>query len=580
MKLSEELINQVRSEASISTVIGHYIPLIKKGKGYTALCPFHDDHDPSLSISEDKQIYKCFVCGDGGNVFTFVQHFKKISFPESVVEVSKIIGKPINVELDNKPKIVSKFQKDYDLLNDMISHTNYLLTGAKVGMDAKQYLINRGIEEDVMNHFSIGYNPKDNFIYKYLNSKGYSDELMIKTYVCRMNNNGMSDIFYDRILFPIHDNLGRPVAFTARSISKDAVSKYINSSDTEIYNKGNYLYNHHRVIEDVKKLKSVLVVEGVMDVIAYYRADINNVVATLGTACSKRQLELLKSLSNNLVLSYDGDEAGINANLKLGEMALKEGMNVQVIDNNTELDPDEIIAKYGKNALRDLSSKRVSYIDYALNKYKKRVNLNNFSDRKKLHEKMLSLISLLKDQDEIENYLNTLSDITKINKRISNINKKEYNDKVIQDKVFDYDGLTMAEYTILSQMALSYKAVSIFQKDLGGLLDDDNQYLALSIIDAYRKDKTCQLSKLYDEIDNDNIKQLIVNLSMIEILPDHYDEDILSGAIKREKQELKKHRLQILKENISKTEVVSKEETEIYLEEYTKLLKELKENYH
>ncbi|MBR6724322.1 MAG: DNA primase, partial [Erysipelotrichaceae bacterium] len=143
MKLTEEVINDIRNSADIVDVIGHYIPLVKKGKGYTALCPFHDDHDPSLSISQDKQIYKCFVCGNGGNVFSFVSNFKKIPFPQAVSEVASIIGKPIDIDL--APKKVSRFQPYYDLLSAMISYCNYLLSASKLGEEAMNYLSKRGL---------------------------------------------------------------------------------------------------------------------------------------------------------------------------------------------------------------------------------------------------------------------------------------------------------------------------------------------------------------------------------------------------------------------------------------------------
>lgn len=578
MRISEETINSVRQAASITEVIGHYIPLIKKGKGYTAVCPFHDDHDPSLSISEDKQIYKCFVCGNGGNVFSFVQNYKKISFPESVVEVSKVIGKPIEVELDT-PKKVSKYQREYDCLDTMIKYTNYLLTATEGAKSAKDYLVNRGLEIDTINNFEIGYNPKENVIYKYLSSKGFKDEEMINVNIARMMNDGMHDIFYDRILFPIHDQFGHPVGFTARALDSDNTSKYINTAETQIYTKGNILYNYHRVKENLKKDGFVIVVEGVMDVIAYHRAGVYNVIATLGTACSKRQLELLKSLSNNLVLGYDGDNPGISANLKLGEAALKEGMNVQVIDNDTELDPDEIISKYSKNGLRDLASKRLTYIDYAFKQYKRKINFDNYTDRKAYHEKMLGLISILKDPDDIENYLNALTEMTKIRKRPSEINKKEYNNSVIPQVEYSLDGLIKAEYIILVEMSLSYNATSIYQKELGCLLDETNQELASLIIDDYRKHERCQLSRLYDEVENPKVKDLIATLGTIEILPTEFDETILKGAIDREKLELKKLRLEQLKSLISKNSVVDKETTNKYLEEYTNLLRDLKNSF-
>ena len=156
MKLTEQLIDEIRKEASITEVIGKYLPLTKKGKGYTALCPFHDDHDPSLSISEDKQIYKCFVCGNGGNVFTFVMNYKHLSFPEAVAEVANIIGRPI--ELDEKPKHVSPYQRFYDVMNEASEVTHYFLQ-AKGSAEAREYLEKRGISEEISSRFQIGYNP-------------------------------------------------------------------------------------------------------------------------------------------------------------------------------------------------------------------------------------------------------------------------------------------------------------------------------------------------------------------------------------------------------------------------------------
>ena len=206
MKLTQEVIDDIRSSADIAQVIGHYIPLIKEGKGYSALCPFHDDHDPSLSISEDKQIYKCFVCGNGGNVFTFVSNFKKISFPQAVSEVASIIGKPIDIDL--APKKVSRFQPYYDLLSSMISYCNYLLSASKLGEEAMAYLNNRGLEKEVIEYFNIGLDPDNNKIYEYLKNHGFKDEDMIKTGICRMLQTGMADVFYNRIIFPIHDKEG------------------------------------------------------------------------------------------------------------------------------------------------------------------------------------------------------------------------------------------------------------------------------------------------------------------------------------------------------------------------------------
>ena len=577
MKISEDVINDIRNSANIVDVIGHYIPLFKKGKSFTAVCPFHDDHDPSLSISEDKQIYKCFVCQNGGNVFTFVQNFKKISFPESVVEVSKIIGKPIEVEYTEKK--INKNQPYFDVLNSMIAYSQYLLSGSKIGEKAMSYLNNRGLEKDVIEYFNIGFNPDNNMIYKYLNSQKFSDENIIKAGACRMLDNGMADIFYNRITFPIHDMYGNPIAFTARDFEGKSDSKYINSSENIIYTKGDNLYNYHRAKDASKKATYVIVCEGVMDVIAYYRAGKYNAVATLGTACTKKQIELLKSLSNNIVLSYDGDSPGQVANLKIGEMLLDEGFNVMVIDNDTNLDPDEIISQYGKNSLRDLESKHISYIDYAIKYYKKHYNLDNYNDRKQMTIVISRLIEKLKDEYDKENYNNELYELTKIRKRESvNEIKKQYNEKAANIS-YSIDGLTKAEYIILVQIAMSRKALDIYQSKLGCLLEKANQDLAMLIIDDYRKNGKCSLSRIYDEANDDDIRNTITNLLSVESMPNEYDEVCLISSIDKVKLEIKKKKLDVLKEKISSTQVVDPKQSEVYLREYIELVKELGGTY-
>ena len=402
-----------------------------------------------------------------------------------------------------------------------------------------------------------------------------SEPDMIKAGVCRMLSNGMADVFYNRIIFPIHDKEGNPIAFTARDYRGMSDSKYINSSDNIIYTKGKHLYNFHRAAEAIRKAGYVIVVEGVMDVIAYFRAGKENVVATLGTACTREQIELLKSLNRRIVLSYDGDKAGQSANMKIGELLLNEGLNVSVINNTTELDPDEIINQYGKNALRDLEAKQISYIDYAMNYYRKQYNLDNYEDRKQMTLRMSALIEKLKDEYDRDNYANELYEITKIRKRVSQ-NKEEirYNNKT-SDISFSIDGLTKAEYLIISQIALSKKALDIYQRKLGCLLDDDDQRLAMLIIDDYRKNGSCSLARIYDEYEDDKIRELISNLALLETLPSEFDENSLEGAIDKVKLEIKRKKMLDLQEKISKVSDVDPAQTAQYLIEYEKLIREL-----
>ena len=573
MKLTQEVIDDIRNSADIVDVIGHYIPLVKKGKGYSALCPFHDDHDPSLSISQDKQIYKCFVCGNGGNVFTFVSNYKKISFPEAVADVANIIGKPI--QIDTAPKKVSRFQQYYDILSAMISYCGYLLSASKLGEDAMKYLNDRGLEKEVIEYFNIGLDPDNRKIYEYLKNHGFKDEDMIKAGVCRMLDNGMADVFYGRIVFPIHNKDGDPIAFTARDFKGNSQSKYINSSDNIIYTKGDNLYNYHRAFEAGRKAGYVIVCEGVMDVIAYYRAGKENVVATLGTACTARQVELLRSLNRKIVLSYDGDKAGQAANMKIGNLLLDQGMEVAVIDNDTELDPDEIIGQYGKNALRDLEAKQISFIDYAFKYYRKQYNLENYEDRKQMTIRMSELIDKITDPYDRENYSNELYELTRIRKRDSQKTPEIGYNKKTANISYSIDGLTKAEYLIISQIAISKKALDIYQRQLGYLLDGNDQKLAMLIVDDYRKHDKCSLSRIYDESDDQQIKDLITSLALVETLPTEYDEKSLNGAIDKVKREIKYRKMDDLKDKISKISTVDPEKANEYLREYEKLIREI-----
>ncbi len=573
MKLTQEVIDDIRNSADIVDVIGHYIPLVKKGKGYSALCPFHDDHDPSLSISQDKQIYKCFVCGNGGNVFTFVSNYKKISFPEAVAEVANIIGKPI--QIDTASKKVSRFQQYYDILSAMISYCGYLLSASKLGEDAMKYLNDRGLEKEAIEYFNIGLDPDNRKIYEYLKNHGFKDEDMIKAGVCRMLDNGMADVFYGRIVFPIHNKDGDPIAFTARDFKGNSQSKYINSSDNIIYTKGDNLYNYHRAFEPGRKAGYVIVCEGVMDVIAYYRAGKENVVATLGTACTARQVELLRSLNRKIVLSYDGDKAGQAANMKIGNLLLDQGMEVAVIDNETELDPDEIIGQYGKNALRDLEAKQISFIDYAFKYYRKQYNLENYEDRKQMTIRMSELIDKITDPYDRENYSNELYELTRIRKRDSQKTSEIGYNKKTANISYSIDGLTKAEYLIISQIAISKKALDIYQRQLGYLLDGNDQKLAMLIVDDYRKHDKCSLSRIYDESDDQQIKDLITSLALVETLPAEYDEKSLNGAIDKVKREIKYRKMDDLKDKISKISTVDPEKANEYLREYEKLIREI-----
>ncbi len=576
MRISEDIINNIRDKASISEVIGHYIPIIKKGRGYTAVCPFHDDHDPSLSIAEDKKIYKCFVCGDGGNVFTFVMHYKKCSFLEAVREVAEIIGEPLPIDIKETPKTVSPFKPYYDLLDEAISFGRYVLN-TKAGALARDYLQKRGITDDLCDYFDVGYNPPGDVMYKFLASKKFQDEDMIKVNVAREDNYGqMRDVFFDRIIYAIHDQNGNPVGFTARTMNKDNQAKYINTTTTPLYSKGDIVYNYHRAKEAAKKAGRVIVCEGVMDVIAFKRADIEYAVCTLGTAMTQKQLKIIAGLNKHIVFCYDGDKAGQAATIKAVDLCLNEGIEPYVIVNRSGLDPDEILNRGDKNDLVSFSQHELTGIEFAFEYYKTVYPLNNYANKKAYNMRLSEMIIKMTDKYDRDNMFVALKDVTGLSRYAP---KEEYKtikkNKQIKETSLNLNGLEKAEYTILSQMLLSKQAADIYRHDIGCLLNPQNDLIASLILDDYRHYQSTSIARIIDNSDNEEIKKRLLDLSMYELLPDEYNIDILMGAIDKVKTEIKKARFEELSGLIKNNEYANKTKMTEYLQEYSRLAKEL-----
>jgi DNA primase len=561
--IDNEKINEIRNNASIVDVISHYINVIKKGRNYMAICPFHEDHSPSLSIHSDKQIYKCFVCGNGGNVFTFVQNYEKIGFIESVSKVAELTNQELDIDITPKEKILDKNDKYYNITDEVCQYTNYLLNTTD-GSVAYDYLNKRGINDTMIKMFNIGYNPINNGLYKYLNAKGYIDEDLIKLNLVRLTDYGFKDVFNSRVMFPIANKFGKVIAFSARTLQDDQ-AKYINTSETFLYKKGEVLYNYHRCKIDTKKQQKLIVTEGVLDVIAFARASVYNVCATLGTACTNEQLELMKELSSNIVFCYDGDKAGQNATYKTCKLALQHKINVTVINSNSELDPDEIVSKYGDGGIQDLLSKEVSWIEFLISYLQGRYNLNNYSDKKQFVLEMQEEINKLDDDFDKQNYRHQIALLTGINIELFNKNNSyvDYHEnRNIDNSAFLYDGLTQAEYIVISQMLCSNQACEIYKEKLGFLINQNSNRLALIIIDEYRKIKNIDISKLIDDVKDQNQKKILISISLSEIFKSEYDEEVLKGAIESINIKLLEQKANIVK---SKLKEISNYDSKIVL---------------
>ena len=339
--ISNEIINEIRNKTDIVDVVSRYVNLTKKGKNYIGVCPFHDDHSPSMSVSPEKQIFTCFSCGATGNVFTFVSDFEKISFSDAV----RLLGEKAGISIGNNTYIGNSKRDEYFDIYDSANkfYQNSLFTN--LGKNAIQYLKNRNIDRDTIKKFGIGLSVQKLSLTDYLKNKNYSIDKLID--VGLTNDNG-NDIFINRIMFPIYDLAGNPVAFSGRIYNTKDTSKYINTKETDKFKKGKILYNYHIAKEHLKKNDSVIIMEGQMDVIRASTIGVNNCIATMGTALTRDHKSIIKNMTNNVILCFDGDSAGEKATISAIELLEDTGIDIKIVRLPNDMDPDEYIIKREK----------------------------------------------------------------------------------------------------------------------------------------------------------------------------------------------------------------------------------------
>ncbi len=390
----------VLSKVDIVDVIRSYIPIQTKGKSLKAICPFHDDHDPSLSISREKQIFKCFTCGTGGDAIRFVQLYENISFKEALEKVARDFAhmeiKPSQTQ--EKPKFTDKEMRWFQAHETAASYANYCLR-TEAGKEALSYLTNRHMDMDRIDQYQIGYIPDEKQFHAFLNSKGFSDQELKDAGILEENGRCM---FQHRIVFPIKNIHNRICGFTSRRIHEDGTAKYINSRESNIFQKSQLMYH---LPEALKTGRNVFLVEGTMDVAGLSRIGNNSGIAPLGTALTKEHVQGLKHAKANVTLCYDGDKAGRQATIKNYHIMKQAGVTPKIVIMPDGVDPDELSMKDPKR-LEELLSKGNTIYDFYL---KTMPQFENFQEKQEF------ILNYMKDliQEDIlmqEEYLKRLSD--------------------------------------------------------------------------------------------------------------------------------------------------------------------------
>ena len=525
--ISYEEILSIQRKANIVDIIRDYVPLTQRGKNYFGVCPFHDDHNPSMSVSPEKGVYKCFVCGNAGNVFNFVMEYEKVSFYEAVKIVADKIG--VSIDISTSKKENTKKSPLYDIYNIAYKfYQNNLNT--VYGKDAKKYLLNRKIDEDVIKNFNIGLSLSDSELCNALKAKGFKDDDIVSSGVAVQNGNNIYDIYKNRIMFPLYDLEGNVVGFSGRIYNQKSESKYINTKETEIFKKGELLYNYHIAKKEARKEKNIIVVEGFMDVIRLSTIGIVNVVATMGTAVTKYQLNLIQKLAPNITLMFDGDKAGEKATNAFIELANGNDSNIKVVRLEDNLDPDEYILTKGKDKMIYNLSHAQSVYDYKLSSYKENIDFNDSKEVSNYINVMIKEFEKIDDDIIREIEIKKLSESTNVSYDLIKSKLKDSEKKVIithKPKNIKINKYEKASKYILYRMINDNNMILYYFNNLSYLPNDIERKLASEIVLFYKKFNSFNLSDfiIYLE-DKKELINLVVDISDLKYTEDELNDNI------------------------------------------------------
>lgn len=409
MLYGDDIIEEVRSRNDIVDLISSYVPLKRKGSSYFGLCPFHNEKSPSFSVSRDKQMYYCFGCGAGGNVFTFIMEYENFTFPEAVRYLAERAGMELpEQELSAEAKQQADAKIKLKEMNKMAANYFYILLHSKRGEKGLAYLTRRGITEETIKKFGLGYaDIYQDDLYRFLKSKGFSDEELKDSALVTIDEaRGGSDKFWNRVMFPIQDANSRVIGFGGR-VMGDGSPKYLNSRETKLFDKSRNLYGLNFARSSREKF--IILCEGYMDVISMHQAGFTNAVAALGTAFTEGHGMLLKRYTNEVILSFDSDEAGQRAILRAIPILKAAGLTVRVLNLTPYKDPDEFIKELGSEELRNRIQKARSSFMFQVSVAAGKYNQDDPEEKTKFQHEAAKLLSGIREPLERNNYCEAVS---------------------------------------------------------------------------------------------------------------------------------------------------------------------------
>ncbi|MHC1683467.1 MAG: DNA primase [Clostridiaceae bacterium] len=556
--IREDIIERIKEENEIIDIISESgVRLKRSGNNYFGLCPFHNEKSPSFSVSPNKQIFKCFGCGEAGNVISYVMKNKNLTY----VDALRFLAERVNISIDDDKKNTTQNQRRQKLIDINTEVARYYFSNLSRSPKAKEYLLNRGLSINSIKRFGLGYSEDQwSDLYKYLIKKGYKiqDLLTLGVIIQGKNNNNYYDRFRNRIMFPVFNSRGEVIGFGGRVLD-DSKPKYLNSPESEIFNKGTNLYGLNFAIKQGIK-DYIIIVEGYMDVISLNQNGVTNVVASLGTALTLNQAKLMKKYASKVVISYDADFAGQNATLR-GLKILKDvGFEIKVLKIPQGKDPDEYVRSNGKEAFLRLIDNSLDLTEYILNSTEEKYDLSKSEEKIKY---LQEVSNILKELDAIERdiYIKRISEKTDINEHAiydkldevkntpsnleQNVNKMDN----VGHKLYLEQGYIKAERAILRFMIFNDEYYNYIIKKF-----DENHFILdahkkiFNIIVKNKEEKFHQITKILEIQcdDPDSMKEYIYIMEEVVNVEDCDAEELIDDyilVIKKASLEIKKNKL-------------------------------------
>ncbi|WP_033828390.1 DNA primase [Bacillus andreraoultii] len=566
-RIPKEIINEISQSVDIVDVISEYVHLKKQGRNYFGLCPFHDEKSPSFSVSVDKQIFYCFGCHAGGNVFSFLMDLEGISFQDAAIKLAERANIPLHIEklktnnVDGPKTDHEKMIEAHELLRQFYHH---LLVNTNKGQEALEYLTKRDFTREMIDHFQIGYclNDWDTSL-KFLKSRGFHEELLEQAgLIIRSEaNNRYFDRFRGRIIFPIYDNKGNTIAFSGRVIH-EGEPKYLNSPETPIFHKGKVLYNFHKARPAIRKKQEVIIFEGFADCISAFGAGVDNGIGTMGTALTEEHIHLIKRNTDRVILCFDADKAGQNATFKAGELLQEAGCLVQVAVIPDAKDPDEYIRVHGNAFVNKVIGTSLTFMAFKMKYYRQGKNLQNEGDRLIYIEQVLKDIAAMENAIERDVYLRQIAEEFSISldalkqqqrklyyahrKKTNNQPQLKHTPVIIQTEKKLREAFENAERMLIAQMLKSISFANRVQKALQNYTFnlDEHQAIVTYLYAYYEEGNEPDLTQFLSFVKDKYLRDLIAEIGMIPTNDDISDKEFTDYI----KHVIKQHKLLKIKE--------------------------------